>query len=939
MGSATLGGTVRDPSGLAVPAARVTLTETARGLSREASTNETGSYIFPNVQAGDYKLQVSKEGFESQAVQSIRVQVGQVATLDVTLKVGQVSTVVSVSGEQMVLLETESNVIGTVVDSERVQSLPLNGRNFLQLALMAAGSNEVTGRSDMYTGQVGHPSRSVVITGSMPAMSGYTINGIATRGGRLGESALNLSVAAIDQFKVQQNFFMPDQGPNPGLVNVTTKGGTNAIHGQAFDFVRNEVFDARNFFAPSAENLKRNQFGAAVGGPIKKDKIWFYGYYEGLRETTGFSAAAFTPTRSMFGGDFHDVAATIYDPASYTPASATRLPFPNQTIPSGRINPVSKNLLKYYIPGSSLTSRPSNLFANPQNTLDDDQFGIRVDASVSQNQNLFAQVLRTNSPAVRPSIFPLAGAFYPNSTVLAMVQHTWTLSPTFVNTVRAGFTRSKALFSNEGQTEGSILGQIGIANTKDDRGVSAVQLSGYAGFGRASGDLGNIDNNYQLDEGANWVRGTHNFQFGVGIRYRRTWQQNANANALGTMAFQPVFTSQLVRNAQGQLTPQSGTGDSFADFLLGSPQNATLVGLSMFPYRFAQYTPYFQDTWKLTKDVTLNYGLSWFLATIPDPQGSARQIVHGFDTQTGLLTYAALGQMDPRVMSLDKNNLTPRLGIAWKPWFLKNTVVRAGAGMYYSDSALIEMQFAMVAPPFNTPFQLFNQLTEPVPVYTLGQNIFPAQPAAALDQKFAASLPNGSTAFTLNPDGRTPYVSQWNLSIEHSIGNNQVIEFDYVGSSSHRLQNRYDIAQCRPGADLRCDPASKPWPRYNGLLTSDFNANSSYNGFFAKYQYRLAHGLNLRAEYTFAKTLTDGWEFGTSTDEQITNCRRCDKGATSFDQRHRFVASTMYQLPFGRGRHFGNQMPKAADLLAGGWTLTGITTFATGVPIFITSPG
>jgi hypothetical protein len=938
LGSATLGGTIRDQSGLAVPAAKVTLTDTARGLARETATNETGSYIFPNVQAGDYKLQVRKEGFESQEVDNVRVQVGQVATVDVALKVGQVSTVISVSGEQMVLLESESNVIGTVVDSERVQSLPLNGRNFLQLALIAAGSNEVTGKSDVYTGQIGHPSRAVIITGNMSTTTGYTINGIATRGGRLGESALNLSVAAIDQFKVQQNFFMPDQGPNPGLVNVTTKGGTNRLHGEAFEFVRNEIFDARNFFAPSAENLKRNQFGFALGGPIRKDKLWFHGYYEGLREITAFSARAYTPTRSMFTGDFRAVAETIYDPATYSAGDGTRLPFPDQSIPDNRINQVSRNLLKYYLPGSSLAQRPSNLFANPKNTLNDDQWGARIDSALTERQHLFGQVLRQNSPAVRPGIFPLSGAQYPNTTTLVMMQHTWTLSPALVNTVRIGFNRNMALFGNEGRSAGQILDQIGIVNTKDGRGVSSVGLQGYSGFGRANGDLGNIDNNYQMDEGMNWVKGQHNFQFGMGLRYRRTWQQNANANANGTVQFQSVFTAQLARNAQGQLTPKSGTGNSFADFLLGYPQNASLVGLPMVPYRFTQYIPYFQDTWKLTRDLTLNYGISWFLATVPELQGSFRQRVHSLNQQTGLLMYSALGQVDPRILRTDRNNWTPRLGLAWKPSFLANTVIRAGAGVYYSDSALIEMQFALLAPPFNTPFQLFNSLTEPVPVYQLGKNIFPAQPQVKLDENYAASLPNGSTAFDLNRDGRTPYVGQWNVSVQHSFRNSHVMELVYVGSSAHRLQNRYDIAQCRPGSDLRCDPATKPWPRYAGLLTSDFNGNSSYNGLFAKYNIRGAQGLNLRLEYTFAKALVDGWESGSATDAQITIFRRGDKGDASFDIRHRFVASTIYELPFGRGKRFGGAMPKAADLMAGGWTLTGITTFSTGVPIAVTTP-
>ena len=938
LGSATLGGTVRDQTGLATPQAKIVLIDVDRGLRRESITNESGAYVFPNVPAGDYTLQTIKEGFDSQEVKDIRIQVGQVAAIDISLKVGQVSTVISVSGEQMTLIETESNAIGTVVDSERVQGLPLNGRNFLQLALIAAGSSEVVGRADVYTGQVGHPSRAISITGSMSTTTGYTINGIATRGGRLGESALNLSVAAIDQFKVQQNFFMPDQGPNPGLVNVTTKGGGNAFHGQLFEFLRNKTLDARNFFAPTSEDLKRNQFGGALGGPIKKDRVWFYGYYEGLREIAAFSTAVFTPTQAMFGGNFQAVPEIIYDPSTFDAATGTRVPFPDQIIPDNRINQVSKNFLKYYLPGASLTQRPSNLFGNPRNRIDDDQWGVRVDSALTASQNLFGQVLRSNNPAVRPSIFPLAGAFYPNDTVLVMAQHTWTLSPTLVNTVRVGFARNLALFANEARDSGNITPEIGVLNTFDIRGVTAVGLTGYSGFGRANGDLGNIDNNYQLDEGMNWVRGTHNIQFGMGIRYRRTWQQNANAGAHGSLTFQPAFTAQLAANAQGQLAPRAGTGNSFADFLLGTPISASVNGLQMFPYRFTQYIPYFQDTWKIHRDLTLNYGISWFGATIPDPQGAARDFVHGFDENTGQLTYAALGQVDPKIMTMDKNNFTPRVGFAWKPWFSPNTVIRAGAGLYYSDSALIEMQFAMAAPPFNTPVQLNNPATQPIPTYRLGVNIFPAFSYPPLDPDFSAKLPPGLTPFRLKEDGRTPYVSQWNLSIQQSLGSNDLVELVYVGSSAHRLQNRYDYAQCRATSDLRCDPATKPYPRYNGLLTADFNGNSSYNGMFVKYNHRAGAGLNLRLEYTFSKALVDGWESGSSTDMQNLVCRACDKGHASFDQRHRLIASTIYDLPFGRGRMFGSNMSQAADYVVSGWTVTGITTFATGFPIFITSP-
>jgi hypothetical protein len=519
-----------------------------------------------------------------------------------------------------------------------------------------------------------------------------------------------------------------------------------------------------------------------------------------------------------------------------------------------------------------------------------------------------------------------------------MLQHTWTLSPTFINTARIGYTRNIALYGSEGAALGHVLGAIGITGTFDDRGVSAVNLQGYAGFGHAAGDLGNLDNNYQFDDGVNLVRGSHNLQFGGSIRYRRTWQQNANAGALGTVSFQPLLTAQLTTNAQGQPVTQSGTGDAFADFLLGTAQSGTINGLPRIPYRFTQYMPYFGDTWKAARGLTINYGISWFLATVPDPQGWARQLPHSIDPATGLLTYAALKQIDPKVVSFDGNNLAPRLGFAWSPAFLPHTVIRGGAGVYYADSALIEMQFAMVAPPFTNPLSITQPQTNPAPQYVLGQNVFPALSLPPLTAGFAASLPANSQPFLVNPDSRTPYIGQWNLSIQHSLGNNDLLEADYLGNSAHRLQDRYDADQCIATASLFCDLNVRPFPRYAGLLTSDTNGNSSYEALVARYQHRAAAGLNLRAEYTFSKALTDTWESGGSTESQITACRRCDKGPTSFYQRQRLVLSTIYDLPFGRGRGFGKTWARPVDAVAGGWTVTAITSFSLGTPIFLNSP-
>ena len=931
-GSGTVSGTVADQSGAVIPGARVTLISVDRGVERTVSTNEAGLYLFPDLTPGSYSIRVQSDGFDTYELTSFRLEVDQRVAINAELQVGQVSNVVTVEAAgEAILLETESNALGTLVNSEQVEELPLNGRNFLQLALLAAGTNNAAGRADA-SGQTGHPGRSVVIGGVKSTSNSYTINGIQVRGARLGELAVNLSVANVDEFKVQQSFFMPDQGPNPAMVNVNTKGGTNAFHGQAFEFLRNVELDARNFFAPGAENLKRNQFGFAIGGPIVKDKIWFYGGYEGLRERTAFAQGVYTPTQAMFGGDFTGVPDTIHDPLTLNEAGGTRDPFPNNVIPATRINTVSKGLLQYYTPGASLAQRPNNLFVNPLDTLDDDQFNVRVDTSLTDMQSLFGQFIHSKSPGVQEGPFPLSGAFYPNELQLGMVQHTWTVSPSIVNTLRFGASRNVALFSNEGRNHGDILDPLGINNTFDTRGVTAQNIQDYAGFGRANGDLGNLDNNYQLDQGMTYIRGNHQFRFGGSIRYRRTWQQNSNAGAHGNLAYQKRFTASLTRNASNALVPGAG-GNAFADFLLGMPSTGSVRGLPMLPYRFTQYMPYVQDTWKVRRNFTVNWGLSWFKDTIADPQGEARDLSHGFDAQTGLLKFAVLGEVDPKVIAPDNNNFAPRLGFAWQ--VNDKTVIRSGGGIYYSDQQLIELQFAAVGPP-NRSIDIINT-ADLIPTYQLGMNVFPALDLPPIDEDFAENLPAGQAPFLLAEDGRTPYVSQWNLSIQRTLDKNNFVEVAYMGNSGHRQQNRYDFNQCVVGPDLACDRNTRPYLRYTSLLRADYNGNSSYNALAAKFQHRTSAGLNLRFEYTWAKGLTDSWEAGGSTNAQITNYRHLDKDHTSFDVRHRAVTSAIWDVPFGRGRRFGSGVSRPLDLIAGGWTMTAIASFSTGVPFLVTT--
>jgi hypothetical protein len=533
LGVGTLRGRVLDPSQQLVVGAKVDLIETSKGLVRRSESGRDGSFLFLSVLAGVYSIRVEMPGFRTEQMDGLRIEVGQEASINIQLQVGDIRTSVTVVAPTATELDAQSNAIGSLTDSIRVRELPLNGRNFLQLTLLSGGTNEVSAFSDVFTSNVGPPGRLVVLSGAFPYSGAYSLNGFNIRGSRDGELALSPSIAAIDQFKVQGSFLMPEEGTGAAIVNIVTKSGSNHFHGELFEFLRNEVLDARSFFAPAKEDLKRNQFGGAIGGPLRKNRIWFHTFYEGLRELTAFSAAGYSPTEEMFAGNFSATGRIIYDPAGYRPDSGAREPFPNFTIPASRDNPVARNLLAYYRPGASLASGPNNVFGNPRKTLNDDQGGVRVDAALSPRSQLFGQFFRQNTPSAQPGLFRLSGLLYQNGSTLAMAQHSWSVSANAVNTLRFGFLRNVAVGGNEASELGPLLNQIGITNTFDSRGVSAVNLQGYSSFGRSNGEVGNRDNTWQLDEEFTYNKGGHSLAAGAGLRYRRGWYLNGNANALG----------------------------------------------------------------------------------------------------------------------------------------------------------------------------------------------------------------------------------------------------------------------------------------------------------------------------------------------------------------------------------------------------------------------
>lgn len=932
-------GEVEDPSGAVIPDCSVVLSSLGTGATLTTQTNETGIFVFPAVPVGSYTLQVAKQGFKAYLLSDFRVTVGQRATHDVVLELGPSAQSVTVeAADSAPLLEPSSNELGTLVEPVSVQQLPLNGRNYLQLGyLSGAAQNGGASTSNFLSAQTGHADRDITIAGTEQDLVGFTINGISVAGSRLGDASLNVSISAIDQFKVVQGFSLPAMGPDPGTVNVVTKSGTNHLHGEAFEFLRNNALDARNFFEaqPHPGPFRRNQFGGALGGPLRPNRLFFFANYEGFRQVLAATQGGFAPTQAMFNGDFSALSAKIYDPQSFDPATGQRQPFPGNVIPPDRINPMARNLLAYYLPGSDYNTHPLNVFGEPLQTESSNQIGLRLDANLGGNHTLFGQYMRENTPVDNHALFPVSGLFYHMNTQLAMVQLTSTLNSHWVNELRLGWTRPSLFYGGIGQA--GLQEQLGLTGTADGNGVPGINLSGFSPFGTSQSLIGNIDNNYQMYESLNYLHGNHEIKLGSSLHYVRTDQESANWNARGTLVFNSVFSAQLAPGANGQLTPLAGTGNSFADLLLGMPVSGTVTSMPRTHFRWTEVEPYFQDTWKPRPSFTINFGLGWYLATPPNPSGHDKKYPHAFDFQTGKVLFAALGQISPEVYRTDWNNFFPRLGFAWQPKSWSGTVIRAGAGVYYPSQRALYQLFAITAPGVSIVQSIANSPYNSQPTYVLGQNVFPPISQAPITTEFANNLTG--TTFALDQGVRTPYSEQWNFSIQHSLGNNTLVELAYIGSQSRKLPIRWNADDCSAPGSLVCSASAVPYPQYSYVFFAANAAFASYNALTAKFQREFSGGFSFLANYTWSKALTNTMQGGANSPlNQMASCRDCDKGMAGFKIPQRLVTATVWELPVGSGRRLLGGMSPLWNGFAGGWTVNGITTFSTGNPFTVNAP-
>ena len=947
-----LTGDVADRSGAAVPGAVVTIRNLETGNERKVVTSEEGGYSVPSLPPGEYTITASKEGFRQARRESVRLEVAQTARLDFTLELGAVSETVDVVGAAP-LIDSDTSSIGQVIETKAIEDLPLNGRNFVQLATLGPG---VVG--------VGFGAKGTIMSGTRPDdlrpgselfsngnrenSNNFLMDGIDNNERLTLSITLRPSVEAVREFKIQTNMFAADQGRNSGAtVNVITKSGSNNWHGSAYEFLRNDKLDARNYFAPlnfPKPAYRQNQFGGTVGGKIIENKLFFFTNYEGYRRVQERTQVGTVPTLAMRRGDFSDVR-DIFDPATTrsapgTPSGFTRDAFPGRMIPQNRWDPIAARLMQAY-PAPQTSALTNNYTAILKDVQRWDQGDGRLDWNWNESNVVFGRFSRQDTVTTRPSTFPpvtIAGMSTPVSlgnedtfagdsalkAYNAVISWIHTFSPTLILESKMGFNRFNLDFRQEGATAGARLGeQLGVINSNQgpqSDGIPIVSPSGYFGIGQTrSLPIIRIENTFNPRFDLTKLAGKHSLKFGFEVRRRQITQYQTNRGN-GRFNFGRTFTDDP--NNTGS------TGETMAAFLLGAASTIEQDFTLVFPgFRYTEWAGYVQDDWKVTSKLTLNLGLRYELDT-PLTEVANRQT--NFDVVTGKLLIAGFNTDAATGVQADKNNFGPRLGFAYQA--TSGTVLRGGYGVFYnpgnSESVYMRRHRQLPFGPivtedinqFNPNFRRMAQGFDPIPV---------------LDFNVVANNPVGGM-LAVDPRMRSAYVQQYNLQVQQQLPAALIAKVGFVGNLGRRLDTSWNYNQPvpGPGANNPRRPLFAIAPNITDVTYLTFDGKSNYNSLQASLERRFAQ-IGFITSYTWSHSIDDvANAFGGADNGPIPQdrrCRQCDRGDSGFDIRHRFTTALNWALPIGKGRalDFDN---RALNILAGGWDTNFIFTAQTGLP-------
>jgi outer membrane receptor protein involved in Fe transport len=930
--TATVAGTVRDPSGSVVPGATIQVRSAATGFATKLSSNELGQYVSPPLRPGDYSVSAEKPGFR-RAVQNVTLNVGGRAVADFSLAVGAVDEQITVEAAAA-SIETESSTVANLRNETEVRNLPLNTRNFNQLIGLSAGTVPAQTQAGglAITAQRGTVATS--INGIGFRANNYRVDGLDNMENHNGQGILIYPpVEAIQEFRVQTSVSSAEFGRGGGgSINVTYKSGTRDLHGTAFEFLRNAALDARNFFDPAGKipPFRMHQFGGTIGGPVvlgpynrDREKTFFFFSYEGERRNQALTYLVTVPLTPFKQGDFSQSTLRIFDPLTTRPnpggQGQIRDQFPGNQVPASRIDGVGRNLINLF-PEPNRPELVNNYGSNPGQPVNRNNYDIKIDHNFSPSDQTFFRFSRHFSDFDVPGSLPLpaVGSTNANTVKFPLLQfvasYTRTFTPTVVNEFRAGVTRlnSQARHLNWGQNVSDAVGIPGV-NQGDDpyaSGLTRIALAGYEGLGDSGFRPAIIvSENYQFNDALTWVKAAHTFKFGgeIGRRRYNLFQDN---NIHGEFNFGPIYTTNPAAAA--------GTGISLADLLLGRPASGIIAYVTGTKgYRRTEYGLFAQDTWKITSYLTLNFGLRYEM--YPSyPWIEVGNRMSYFRTDSGTVWPVASTQIPERSGTRsDWNNFGPRFGLAWKVG--PTTVIRSAWGLFYSAESIPATSLGGSNPPFVGAFAYNNDQFNFQGARRAGQG-FDRPP----NLEFS---PIGAALQAIDPDLRTPYVQQWNLGVQQSLPARFVLNVSYVGTAGRKLILTPNLNQARPGAGAVAP--RRPWPLYNNIAWSEAGGSSNYHSLQASAERRLSGGLTLQVAYTWAHAIDNG---NFVAGRQNLYNLAAERGNGDFDIRHRLVVTNTWQLPFGRGRRYGSSMPRALDLIAGGWGVNGISSFYSGLP-------
>jgi hypothetical protein len=987
--TARIQGTVTDQTGAAVP--NVTVTITALGTNREvtAQTNDEGVYSVLSLQPGKYQISVAQTNFKT-TKQEVTLEVAQNATLDFALEPGAVTETVTVTSD-VPLVETSSSALGSVVSGETIVELPLNGRNVLELARLSPGVTQgvpggfasgAGGNAETYRGgNTGGAALSV--NGQRTQANNFLLDGVDNNESLVNTINVFPSAEAVQEFRVQTSVAQAEFGRGGGaIINSVTKSGKNQFYGSAFTFIRNSAFDARPTFYDSVQNqrrtplFRRGQFGGTIGGPViipgfgegtpmirsLKDKVFFFADYEGLRQFLPVGQdTATVPTTDFRNGNFSELATQLRDPLTgqnvcVTGSTTNGILCVNgngtafnrlDLLPGGRLNQVALNYLRAF-PLPTRAGTLNNYVTTRNQTLNSDTFDIRLDANVNDKNQLFGrysfgrfdQTTSSRLPAL-PSGF--GSGTNPTRTRGVVVGLNTALSSTFFNELRVQVNRIKYGYTPP-FFDTAVSAALGIPNANRDASLGGGALiGGYNGQLEYTGDFGPYivpQDTYQLVDSISYARGDHTFKFGGTILRRDVALFRPNRG-------KGYFF--LIGNGDpSQCGGAASTGFEQADLLIGFVCNYQIgPPFGTVGTRNWENGVFAQDDWKVTNNLTLNLGLRYELFTNPTEM-YARQA--NFDLPTGRLIVAA--DSNDSLTQTDKNNFSPRIGLAYDIGGKGKTVLRGGYGIFYFlDRGGIDNQLAQ-----NPPYSGFSQFN-----YTDGVRITLSgrAPNGSLDSRLATgALPIGSVSdVNLNdprnvrvlavlPDNKTSNVQQFNVQVQRQLTNNTALSVGYVGTRGRNLVLYYNLNGriIEPGTNVLCPRGNTsvspcyPTLAGNHVDVRDDNGKSQYDSLQVQLERRFTRGWQYRAAYTFSKTKDNGE--GAFDAVGDTNINFVEPYTTSrIDFPHVFSFETVYDIPFGRGRQFGSEMNPVLNAIIGGWQLNGIFRAQSGQPFDVRRNG